>query len=95
MSSQMSGLGYRVWLLVLALSLAGCALLPLSNGSLAGRYEYPLGFNYGGSLQLDEDGTYTWFTSLFYCSPLFIVNENGITSESLSGGLIRRLGIGQ
>ena len=71
-------------LLVLALA-PGCTLLPVGRTSVAGIYQYPLGFNYGGTIDLQSDGHYVWSASLTYCSPIVVQDADGTTSEVLDG----------
>ena len=69
----------------LVLLLAGCADFPIQKNSAVGRYSYPLGFNYGGSIDLQANGHYIWSADFFYCMPLVVVDDQGRTTESILG----------
>ena len=75
----------KLFVLFIVLFLQACANIPVAQSSVAGRYDYPLGFNYGAYIELHRDGHYEWRTYFSACEPQVNENPDGSTTESLSG----------
>jgi hypothetical protein len=79
-------------LVLLGFCCVSCGSISIDGHSVAGSYRYVLGLNYGGTLLLRTDGSYVWATSLTFCTPTIVENEDGSTAEVMDGWTNREIG---